>query len=163
MLKNNLKLRKYYQLNKLNTTLLCSNSLYLYVNLFFFDKYNRINLSKFLKDNNISCISLLALKNNKLFNLINNLHFFKNINYCLKINNFNSVNKQFLNILTTFALNNENIDFIYLKYPNYKSLISINFLLNFYKNNKSKNIQILLLKLLFIRKKNLIYLLKNKN
>jgi len=163
MLKNNLKLRKYYNINKINTTLLSTNALYLFVNVFFFDKFNRISLSKFLKENNLLYISLLSLKNDKIYNLINNQNFLKNINYCLKLNNFTLLNKQFINMIVNYSLINDNIDFIYLKYPNFKKLININFLLSFFKNNNIKNINIKIIKLLFLKQKNILLLLKQKS
>jgi len=163
MLKNNLKLRKYYNINKINTTLLSTNSLYLFVNVFFFDKFNRISLSKFLKENNLLYISLLSLKNDKIYNLINNQNFLKNINYCLKLDNFTLLNKQFINMIINYSLINDNIDFIYLKYPNFKKLININFLLSFFKNNNIKNINIKIIKLLFLKQKNILLLLKQKS
>ena len=66
-------------------------------------------------------------------------------------------------MIVNYSLINDNIDFIYLKYPNFKKLININFLLSFFKNNNIKNINIKIIKLLFLKQKNILLLLKQKS
>ena len=148
----NKKFRNYY--NQQQQLMLSFPCFFILTHSYILDKGSQLFFNKFLKENNISNISLSYLK--KKDNIL------KNINYLLVLP-LVLFNKQFLNNLYAYSANND-IDFIYIKIPNYKNLINMQFLINFYKTKTIKYFYNNIIKILKLFSRNLINLLKkNKN
>jgi len=155
----NKKIKNLLSCNKTINFLIKNNNL-LFINLQYYNKLDFFKFVIFLQNNNYFSCNLQKI-NTKSLNIIKNTYFFKNTNYVLSFSNEQQITKDFINIFNNYQ--NENIDFMYFKFKEFNSLISLNYFVEFFKFKNKKIISVKLLKVLYFTNLYFIKVTKNKN
>jgi len=139
------KLSKLYSLISLKSFIKEYHNV-VFVNFNYYNKLNYFNLLNFINVHKIAIFNLINIKNKKI-NIINNINFFKNTNYVLGLSLPVKYTKDFLNKFLVY--NHENMDIMYLKFQEFKSLISFSYFVDFIKSTNKKGIALKIIKILY--------------